>query len=165
MTEGYIRTVTDAIGTRLLDFFTNEAVKEDANERLNDPASAVREVRGLFLDYFAGRTKTYLMTSVVILAVIGVIDFGTCGGVPNQLYGLSLDLLGATVLARGLLKGPYGIAAESGQYWSQSPPLRKALAEDAADGIWGVTLLITGILFQILAVAGIVIFRLQGCLI
>lgn len=160
-----MRRFTDPIGTRLLNFFTNEAVKEDANERLNDPASAVREVRELFLEYFAGRTKTYLIASIVVLVVIGAIDYGTRGGVPNQSYGLALDLLGATVLARGLLKGPYGIAAESGQYWSQSPPLRRALAEDAADGIWGVTLLITGILVQFLAVAGVVIFPLQNCLV
>lgn len=160
-----MRRFTDPIGTLLLDFFTNEAIKEDANERLNDPASAVREVRELFLDYFARRTKTYLIASIVLLVVIGTIDYGTCGGVPNQSYGLSLDLLGATVLARGLLKGPYGIAAESGQYLSESPPLRRALAEDAADGIWGVGLLVTGILVQFLAVAGVVVFPLRNCIV
>jgi hypothetical protein len=55
--------------------------------------------------------------------------------------------------------------AESGQFWSQSPPLRRALAEDTADGIWGVALLITGILIQFLAVAGIVIFPFWNCLV
>lgn len=35
---------------------------------------------------------------------------------PKQSYGLSLDLLGATVFARGLLKGLYGIAAELRRY-------------------------------------------------
>lgn len=158
-----MRRLTDPVGTRLLEFFTNEAVKEDANERLKDPGSAVREARELFLDYFARRTKTYLIASVVLLVVIGAIDYGTCGAVPNQSYGLALDLFGATVLARGLLKGPYGIAAESGQYWSQSPPLRRALSEDAADGIWGVALLIAGILLQFLAVAGVISFSLQNC--
>lgn len=158
-----MRRLTDPVGTRLLDFFTNEAVKEDAQERLNDPASAVRESRELFLDYLARRTKTYLIASIVLLAVIGAIDYWMCGSVPNQSYGLSLDLFGALVLARGLLKGPYDIAAESGQYFSESPPLRRALAEDAADGIWGVTLLIVGILLQFLAVAGIVVYSLGSC--
>lgn len=101
----------------------------------------------------------------LVLQVEVAVDYGTCGCVPNQSYGLSLDLLGATVLARGLLKGPYGIAAESGQYWSQSPPLRRALSEDAADGIWGVSLLVAGILVQFLAVAGVVIFPLRNCLV
>ncbi|WEL18886.1 hypothetical protein SVXHr_2743 [Halorhabdus sp. SVX81] len=158
-----MRRLTDPIGTRLLNFITNESVKEDANERLKDPASVVRQAREEFLDYFAGRTKVYLLVAAALLAAIGVVDIGTCGAVPNQSYGLTLDLFGAIVLARGLLKGPYGMAAESGEYWNQSPPLRRALAEDAADGIWGVTLLVTGILLQFLAVAGVAVFTYQNC--
>lgn len=160
-----MRRFTDRIGEKILDFVTNEAIKEDANDRLNDPASAVSDARDRFLDYFADRTKTYLIAAFLILVVIGITDYLLCGAVPDQTYGLSLDLFGAVVLARGLLKGPYGIASESAQYWSSSPPLRRALAEDSADGVWGVTLLVTGIALQFISVAGISIFHFQKCLV
>lgn len=158
-----MRRFTDPIGEKILDFVTNKAVKEDAKERLNDPASAVRDARDQFLHYFADRTKTYLIAVFLILATLGVIDYLSCAGVPNQGYGLSVDLLGAIVLARGLLKGPYGIASESAQYLDSSPPLRRALAEDSADGVWGVTLLISGIVLQFISVSGIALVHLQEC--
>jgi len=78
-----------------------------------------------------------------------------CGTLQNQTYGLALDLTGAVILGRGLIKGPIPIAKESGQFWGYSPPVVKSLSKDAVDGVFGITLLIVGILLQFVAIANL----------
>jgi hypothetical protein len=85
------------------------------------------------------------------LSVVGVIDIAQCGTLTNQMYGLGLDFLGAIILGRGLLMGRVAIGAVSAQRWGYNPLLIKSLAKDSVDGVWGISIILVGIAFQIIA--------------
>jgi hypothetical protein len=92
---------------------------------------------------------------VLVLLLVTVGDRVVCGTLQNQTYGLALDLTGAIILGRGLIKGPIPIAEESGQFWGYSPPVVKSLSKDAVDGVFGITFLVVGILLQFVAIANL----------
>lgn len=150
-----LKKVTDRIGRGLLRLLTNEVAKEEANTRLGRPEDSVEDATDTFLKQFYSRTKIYGPVVSVALFVILVVDGTICTPIPSQIYGLTLDILGAIILGRGLLKGPYSIAMEAASYYQKSPPRENSLAQDLTDGVWGISLLVVGVGLQFVAVAGL----------
>lgn len=142
------RRFTDPIG-RFLVSRLNSLADFDKEDTRND---AQKEARKQCLLIFARRSWRYLTLSVLVLLLVAVGDRIVCGTLQNQTYGLALDLTGAVILGRGLIKGPIPIAEESGQFWGYSPPVIKSLSKDAVDGVFGIAFLIVGILLQFLAI-------------
>lgn len=159
-----MRKLTDPIGKLILRFLANEEVKEEALDRINNARDDFEEAENRFLAYFEKRTLRWGSLTILLLLLIGAIDLLSCGTFPNQSYGLGLDLLGAMILGVGLLKGHYSIAAESTSYFNKSLFRQESLAQDAVDGVWGISLLIVGILLQLLAVMGISVYTMETCL-
>lgn len=145
------RKVTDPIGRLLVDElnsladFDDDDIRDDAQE----------EAREQFLLTFARRSGRYLVLAMLVLFLVAVGDMMTCGTLQNQSYGLAIDLTGAVILGRGLIKGPIPIAKESGQFWGYSPPVIKSLTKDAVDGVFGITFLVVGILLQFVAITNL----------
>lgn len=108
-----------------------------------------------FLRKFAERVLIYPVLSLLMLSIVVVTDFVQCGSLSNQMYGLSLDFIGAIILGRGLLMGGVAIGAISGQKWAYNPLLIKSLAKDSVDGVWGISLILLGITLQIIALGQI----------
>ncbi|WP_232833711.1 hypothetical protein, partial [Saliphagus sp. LR7] len=94
-----------------------------------------------FLDRFNSATKLYGFFGVIIPILVFILDAILCGVIPDVIPGIVMELIGAWVLARAVFIGPNQIRdmATAG-YGGPIPSLRKALASDAADGIWGVSL-------------------------
>ena len=159
-----IRRLTDPIGKAVLNLLADKDVESDAKRRLNHPRTDVGEVTDLFLQYFSLRTRNYVAGILFLSVLLAGLDLAVCGRVPGQSYGLLLDICGAVVLGRGLLKGPYRMAAESASYFSKSLPRQRALAQDAADGLWGIFLLISGVRLQFGAVSGLLPVFYYGCI-
>lgn len=159
-----LRRLTDPVGRSILYLLVDTDAEADAKRRLNNPKDDVDEVTELFLEYLATRTKSYLAAIGVLLLLLFTSDLVACGQVPGQAYGLLLDICGAVVLGRGLLKGPYRMAAEAAAYLSKSVPRQRAVTQDLADGLWGVFLLIFGVLVQFAAVFGLLPIVSRGCL-
>jgi hypothetical protein len=66
------------------------------------------------------------------------------------LIGLALDLVGAYILARGLLATPDTIVVRSGTYLGSNPLVAVQGAEDRVDGRFGVGALLSGFSLQAL---------------
>lgn len=145
------RRVTDPVGRFLVSRLNSLADFDDDDTR----DDAQKEAREKFLSTFAKRSWRYLTLSVLVLLLVAVGDMIICGTLQNQTYGLALDLTGAVILGRGLIKSPIPIAEESGQFWGYSHAIIKSLSKDAVDGIFGITFLIIGILFQFVAIANL----------
>jgi hypothetical protein len=62
--------------------------------------------------------------------------------------GLALDLVGAYLLARGLLASHPVLAIRATSYWDGNPTVAVGLAEDRADGRFGVAYLALGFAVQ-----------------
>jgi hypothetical protein len=152
----YSRRIVDRIGRSLI-----WGVLSSSEDRPNDNTSSDTERRALhaekdFLDRFAAGTKLYGFLGLLVPAAIWGVDIALCGQVPNILPGLVMELAGAWVLARAVLVGPKQMLnISTSGFGGPTPAFRKALAEDAADGIWGVSLLVLGIVVQSIASAGI----------
>jgi len=142
------KKLTDPIG-RFLIGWMNSLSDFDEEEARDDAQDDAREQ---FLLTFASRSWQYLILAVIVLCGVAIVDVLVCGTLQNQTYGLALDLTGAVILGRGLIKGPIPIAEESGQFWGYSPPVIKSLSQDAVDGVFGVTFLVVGILLQFAAI-------------
>jgi hypothetical protein len=62
--------------------------------------------------------------------------------------GLSLDIVGAWLVARGLLASPYELALRTASLWNGNPATTWAQIEDRIRGLIGVTALLPGFLVQ-----------------
>lgn len=158
----WLRKLTDPIGRAILHLLADEDVDAERRIDLTDRADEVTEN---FLKYFSARTRTYTCIVIAVLALLLILDAAICVPIPGQIYGLSVDICGAVVLGRGLVKGPYAIAAEAGTYYDLSRPRMRSLILDLADGIWGIFLLILGVVLQIVAVSGLFLTISLDCVI
>ena len=115
----------------------------------------VPEAEKQFLEAFSKKFLPYLYSLAVLLLIVFVLDLALGCSVPNQTYGLLIDLAGAIILGRGLLMGPDTIAAQ----YATSPIFRtyrlRLAANDAVDGVWGIFFLGFGIVLQLLAPIGV----------
>lgn len=146
----HVRRVTDPIGRWFLRRFSGARVYDIEN------AERIEAAREDFLNAFARRSWQYSIAASGFLFLLIIIECLLYSSFPEQGYGLTLDLIGAAILGRGLLRSPETIVEmSSAAFGGPLPGLRAVLAEDTADGIWGISLLILGILFQGLAVTGI----------
>lgn len=151
-----LRQIVDFIGRSLI-----WGPLSSSGDRPRDNTSSRTERRALraekdFLDRFAAGTKLYGFLGLLVPAIIWGSDIALCGQVPNILPGLVMELVGAWILARAVLVGPKQMLnISTSGFGGPTPAFRKALAEDAADGIWGVSLLVLGMIIQSIASAGI----------
>lgn len=118
-----------------------------------------------FLDTFSQRFWRYMGLVVVVLVSLFIIDLVACGSLPNQAYGLGLDLLGAAILGRGLLNTPENILRRAANAYGYNSTILRSLSHDIIDGIWGIFLLITGIIVQFIAINGVSLDLVGTCLV
>jgi hypothetical protein len=64
--------------------------------------------------------------------------------------GLGFDLVGAWLLARGLIAKPEIIVMRNASYWASNAPSALASAQDRIDGLFGVGSLLLGFMLQAL---------------
>lgn len=149
----------------MMDWFDSQELRDETQEYSEEELANVDKLTGIvetrYLDFLSSRSVTYLTVVGGLLGLLLVADVVLCGGLPDQFYGLSLDLFGAVVLGRGLLSGKYEIAALSMSAWNYSPELLDQFAKDAVDGLWGITLLITGVLLQFISLSQV--FTIPVC--
>lgn len=148
-----VRRVSDPVSAALLRLF-DSLTEFDEEEAHNEAKDVAQEA---FQQKFGERALVYPLISIALVAIVGVIDFILCWSLSNQMYGLSLDLLGAIILGRGLLMGGVAIGAVGSSNVGYNSLLVKSMAKDSVDGVWGVFLLLFGLLIQIIAVAGFAI--------
>lgn len=143
-----IRKYSDPIALVFLSIF--DSLTEFDEDEARDEAKDIAVEH--FQQKFAERFVTYPIIVILLIIVVGVVDWSQCGGLSNQMYGLSIDLIGALILGRGLLMGGVAIGAVAGTRFGYNPLLIKTLAKDSVDGVWGVSLILVGIALQIIAV-------------
>lgn len=144
------RRLTNPVG-RFLVSRLNSVSDFDEDDTMDD---VQEEARKEFLEIFAKRSWRYtVFWAGFVLFGVTIADIVACGTLQNQTYGLALDLTGAVILGRGLVKGPIPIAKEASTGWGYTPAVVTSLSKDAVDGIFGITFLIVGILFQFIAIA------------
>lgn len=69
---------------------------------------------GRFQYWFYNRTKAYAtIVLLVLMAMKGYELYLYTGTIPSQIYGLSLDMIGAIVVARGLFRGYAGFLIDA----------------------------------------------------
>lgn len=146
-----IRPYSDPVANALLLLFDSLTEFDEAEAREEAKEIATEH----FQQKFAERMLVYPICSLISLFIVGMIDIAQCGTLTNQMYGLGIDFLGAIILGRGLLMGGVAIGAVAGQRWGYNPLLIKSLAKDSVDGVWGITLILIGIVLQIIALGEI----------
>ena len=105
----------------------------------------IEEVKNNFLNGFAWRTMAYVPAVVVVVLFLHLLSSARTVTVPVTAYGSSIQVIGGIILGRGLISGPVEIVDQAGiPYGGISSYFAKALATDAADGIWGITLILLG---------------------
>lgn len=118
------------------------------------------EVRDEFLCAFEQRFRLY--SFLIAATLVGVVIVDCLIGVPNQAYGLMLDIEGAVIIALGLVRGHHGIGMESGSNlvdWERAFRMSHSLSDlviesyKTVDAIWGSALLIMGFSIQIIALS------------
>lgn len=141
---------------------TKRRVKENLPNESPDSEkpSGLTDVEEDYLELFEAKAKRYSLIVLTGLVILSALDAGLCGAIPNQVYGLSVDIFGALVLGRGVLKGPYTITGSTG--FSTSRQKQNNLTESSVDGVFGVFFLVLGLILQIVALSGLAI-RLQSC--
>lgn len=143
-----LRVITDPIARYIVDFLSSPPDGKYNDEERRQVAQEE------FERAFASRTVSYLTLSAIILSTILFLD-KYITSIPNQTYGLAIDLIGAIILGRGLLLSPMAIVGNSTSgFGGPMPVFRANQAIDAADGVWGIALLIIGIIIQGFAVIG-----------
>ncbi|WP_459191572.1 outer membrane protein assembly factor BamB family protein [Halosimplex sp. J119] len=146
----YWKKVSDWMGRQMLNIFD---VITDDSKKDGEPDEEAEE---MFLTAFRHRSWKYLIAAVFSpLLIIAYFDVQSCGTLSNQTYGLGLDLAGAIILGRGLIKGRYSIQSESAMKIGQNVALKRSMARDSVDGVWGISLLFVGILLQFMAVSSV----------
>ena len=65
------------------------------------------------------------------------------------ILGIGLNIAGAAILAKTIIKSIEDINHISGTYWGFNPYLREALKVDRKSGILGLSLLVPGITLQL----------------
>lgn len=123
---------------------------------------------GRFQHWFYSRSKSY---AKILLALIVIIQlYGLClypNKIPLQVYGLTLDMVGAVVVARGLFRGYGGFLTEANlyppevrnpeKYNIERPTNREINSLDSevrssVDALLGGGILMTGFLVQIISI-------------
>lgn len=115
---------------------------------------------------FADRSKWYFPPFFLIITVLGLDLCGVITVTTNsQAYGLAVDILGATIVARGLFRGVSGIARDTiktstgAQYGGSIYLDTASLSSEArktVDGFYGTFYLLFGFVLQLLAVSNII---------
>jgi len=114
---------------------------------------------------FFDRSKWYLPPFLLIIALM-ILDLSgiLTVAVNPQAYGLAVDILGATIVARGLFRGVSGIyrdtiktstGAQFGGSIYLSTASLSAEARKTVDGFYGTSYLLVGFFLQLLAVSNI----------
>jgi len=120
------------------------------------------EIKIEFLSAFDNRFYFFISLLVIPLIILSTLDL--CLIINPQVYGLLLDLEGATILALSLIRGLSGITLESegnlvafDSYFDTTYSPTDVMTESykTIDAVWGSTLLIIGFSIQILAISGI----------
>ena len=116
------------------------------------------KIRRFFDEAFADRFWRYIPLSVIIIGLFifdlySIITFG----INLQVYGLILDVIGASVLARGLIRGVVGIKRDTHKdagYWGvhYNTSSLTSVAQNTTDGIFGTAFLVSGCILQIIAI-------------
>lgn len=154
-----MKRITDYVADQILESSPDAKAEEvwtTPNIHHETPQTWEEElesIRAEFRETFHRRTIHYLAICSVSLALLYGADSYLVEGFPKQGYGLLLDLIGAIILGRGLLKGKYSILLEvhnrnAGRELYVVPDK----VADAVDGFWGITLLIIGIVGQGVAI-------------
>lgn len=146
-----IRTVSDPIAAALLRLF--DSLTEFNEEEAHNDAKQVANEH--FKQKFAERFLIYPLLATASLVLVFAIDYSLCWRLSNQSYGLSIDLLGAIILGRGLLMGGVAIGAVGTSKLGYNPLLVKSMAKDSVDGVWGVAYILIGLTLQIIAVGNL----------
>lgn len=141
-----IRSLTDPIAVRISSFLSSPP--DDMYNDVGRRETALEE----FKRAFASRSVEYTPILIIILLLLLNLSCRV-EKFPNQIYGLAIDLFGAIILGRGLLLSPMGIVANAtAGYGGPMPIFRANQALEATDGIWGISLLLLGIIIQGIAV-------------
>lgn len=158
LTINKIRIFTDPFAEGLMRFLNGPypiKVKPHLEKQL-----AGKEPSGFHIEYYKGagevfreqfaiRTVEYIIIVMFILGIFWLINTFRIGRIPLQIIGISINLLGAAVLGRGLLSGPIIITQQSmSGYGGYNPELRDSMLQDSVDGAWGIFFLIVGIIIQ-----------------
>lgn len=156
--KGYIESIsgklqyfTDPLAGKLLNLF--DLMTEYDEDAASDDAK--NKVESVFKSKFAERVIIYVPLAILSILIVGGIDSIFCGDLPNQTYGLAIDLFGAMILGRGLLRGGIAIGTVTRTQLNYNVSLAKAMAKDSVDGVWGIFLILVGIVLQFIAVGRI----------
>ena len=115
------------------------------------------KIRRFFDEAFADRFQWYVPIALIIVSSLLLNQFSIVSlDIDPQVYGLVLDILGASILAIGFIRDINGIKRDTqmhvGFYGSvYDPDSLTSVAQDTADGIFGTVSLISGFLLQIVA--------------
>lgn len=151
-----IRWFTDPIAEILMRFF-NGPYPVDVSSYLKSREDYEGQVADHHVKHYSDSIENFrkefakgtVRYGTVLLLTIVMLGFS----VPWQIVGISLNVIGAIILARGLLSGPITITVQSSGAWGgTNPELRDAMIQDAIDGTWGVFLLLSGVIFQAVAI-------------
>ena len=126
--------------------------------REGNPEYSSRKIEYYYSASFAGRVTTYS----IIVAIASISYFGFAPTATLQGYGLLLDAIGATIIARGLFRGLNGIKTDTGvrggggsygggSYRFGSEEI-SSTTDDSVDGMLGTAILITGFILQFIYV-------------
>ena len=68
-----------------------------------------------------------------------------------NIIGLSFAFIGSIILALTIFRTKNTINEISSTYWDFNPPLRKELFKERKQSLWGILLLISGFLMQLIS--------------
>jgi len=148
------KLVTDPVGLLLLDLldlrFPDRIHGRDLEGWIRE--NELENVEREFLLFFAERSWRYFSVVMLSICLIYSIEIYAVN-LPDQSYGLYLDLLGAVILGRGLLNDRYTISNMGKNSQMYPSPILIFKCRDTVDGVWGISLLVIGILLQFASVA------------
>lgn len=157
-----LRPITDPIGLAILWLIEDEEIKPYV-ERVFPYASNgsgepthVPEYGDDFLDAFERKSKFYGPVVVLAIVLIVAIDITLCGDLPDPVLGMVLDGIGALILARGLAKGQYALAASPGRM-NTAEAIDIGRVNDSVNAAWGISVFVLGIVLMIGAILGVAV--------
>lgn len=153
-----IRNITDPI-VEIVMHFLNDPYPVELCSHLDLNTIGNQELADHYLNYFEDAIEKFRdqfarrsIQYVSILILLYLLEAAFIS-VSLQGIGISVDIIGAMILARGLLNGPIIISHQSwGEYTGGNTDLRDSMIQDAIDGLWGIFLLLTGFLLQSIAI-------------